>query len=250
MGEATFMNSISRTVSVLLDYLFGPNSHSERVEQFWYSPNDALHDANQTLRLDLSRDEITPIVTVITESVRMATAQSVTQRKRSEQRVERSIRSMKSAFRVQIVMHNVMFYLGVSLIMAAVVSAIKGHSLASLVIGGIGVFDLAIFFLKEPVEGLHESVGNLLQLRAAYNSFFAQLDQWQLYFDKVAGAEFLGIKHQITNLIQDSTDHTVQLIHDYTNAGGRNTEKSRIARFFRIAHPKKESNSEVHGSKA
>lgn len=237
------MNSISRKVSTLLDYFFGSGSHSERVEQFWYSPKDALHEAIQTLGLALSQDEINSIATVMTESVRLATAQSVTQRKRSEQRVERSIRSMKSAFQVQIVMHNVMFYLGVSLIVAAVVCAFQGNSPAALVIGGIGVFDLAIFFLKEPVEGLHESVGNLLQLRAAYNAFFAQLDQWQLYFDKLTGAQFLGTKHQITNLIQDSTEHTVQLIHDYTNTEEPDADKSRITRFFERLRSKKEKSA-------
>ena len=233
------MSFTSREVSALLDYFFGSASNSERVRQFWYSPKDAVNEATQTLRLDLSQPEINSIAIAMTESVRLATAQSVTQRKRSEQRVERSIRSMKSAFQVQIVMHNVMFYLGVSLIVAAVIFAFRGNSLAALVIGGIGVFDLAIFFLKEPVEGIHESVGNLLQLRAAYNAFFAQLDQWQLHFDNLAGAEFLGPKRQITNLIQLSTEHTVQLIHDYTNTEVPDADESRITRFFERLHNKK-----------
>src|SRR6185295_13992693 len=117
-------------VSSLLDHFFGADSDSERVRQFWYSPNDAVSEADQTLKLDLSQPEIHSIAMAMTESVRLATAQSVTQRKRSEKRVERSIRSMKSAFQVQIVLHNVMFYLGVILIVASVVFAFRGNSLA------------------------------------------------------------------------------------------------------------------------
>jgi hypothetical protein len=240
------MSFTSREMGRLLDYVFGDSSNAERVRLFWYSPKDSLNEAIETLELAISQEEINSIALVMTESVRLATTQSITQRKRSEQRVERSIRSMKSAFQVQIVMHNVMFYLGVSLIVTAVVCAFQGNSLASLVIGGIGIFDLAIFLIKKPVEGLHESVGNLLQLRAAYNAFFAQLDQWQLYFENLSGAQFLETKHQITNLMQHSTENTVQLIHDYTNSEEPDSEKSRISSFFERLRSKKKENSNIN----
>lgn len=225
------MTISSKKVRTLLDYLLGPASNSERVRQFWYSPGDAIREADDALALGLSGEEIGSIAIVITEGIRLATEQSVLQQKRSEQRIERSIRSMKSSFRVQIVMHNVMFYLGATLVVASMVFAFLGKWPAALSIGGIGVFDLAIFFLKEPIEGVHESAGNLLQLRAAYNAFFAQLSQWQLYFDNLDKPQFVETKRQITKLIRHSTQQTIQLIHDYT--GTEELDESGITRFFK-----------------
>lgn len=132
---------------------------------------------------------------------------------------------MKHAFRLLLVMHNVMFYLGVALIVIGTISAFNGRAVAGIVLGGVGLVDLIFFLIKEPIEGIHESTGNLMQLRAAYNSYFVQLEQWQLYYDYQANAKHLKIKRQVADQIHQYTNATLDLIQQYCKSTSTDWQK-------------------------
>lgn len=108
-----------------------------------------------------------------------------------------------------------MFYMGIALIIISAISAFNGKLVTGVVLGSIGLTDLIFFLIKEPIEGIHESVGNLMQLRAAYNSYFAQLAQWQLYFDYQNEPESIEEKRQVSDMIHKYTATTLDFIERY-----------------------------------
>jgi ABC-type multidrug transport system fused ATPase/permease subunit len=241
------MNLTNLELARLLDHLIGSKSDYGRVRELWYSPTEAVKMAVQQTGLSPEPDyEL--IAMVLTENALRATDQAATQRRRSEARVNRSIRSMKASFIIMVVMHNTVFYLGVALVVLAAFWAFQGNAIAAALIGSVGLLELALFFLKEPVEGVHESIGDLLQLRAAYNSYFAQLDQWQLYYDNVSDAALFPTKRQIGHEIQQSTETTVQLVEHYTKGGTPSSEESRIRRFFASLRRRGKANGNVEGA--
>lgn len=200
---------------ILFDYVYSPKRYLLLQDRLLLAPEEVVRDAAQKLNLTLNGEELAFIAAALIEAGRIATAQGVIQKQRAEQRINQSIQAMRNAFRLMLVMHNVMFYLGVALIVISVISAFNGRAVAGIVLGGVGLVDLIFFLIKEPIEGIHESTGNLMQLRAAYNSYFVQLEQWQLYYDYQSGKDYIEIKRQVADQIHQYTEATLDLIQQY-----------------------------------
>jgi hypothetical protein len=142
------------------------------------------------------------------------------QKRRAEGRVKRSISDMKLAFNLVICMHNVMFYLGVALVIVGILGAFYGKTLAGITLGGVGLADIAFYLIKEPVEGIHESMGNLMQLQAAYRSFLMAPKFWHpsknmdLYTGYANSNHFDEAK-KIAQALHQNTVDTIDLIENY-----------------------------------
>lgn len=157
------------------------------------------------------------------------------QKGRAERRIDKSIQAMKLAFRLTLVMHNVMFYLGVALVVIGVISAFSGRSLEGITLGGVGLFDIIFYLIRKPIEGIHESTGNLMQLRAAYNSFFMLLKQWDVQehfwlYIGYASEDHFGRVRRISKTFQQHTGDTLDLISQYckprSNQEGTEVERN------------------------
>ena len=203
----------------VVSYLFDRNAPEEeqrsRQNRLRLTPEEAVRNAAQESSITYKDEEIPFVGAVLSEMVRAFTAQSVVQKQRAEERINQSIQALKHAFRLTLVMHNVMFYLGITLIIIGAFAGLTGRAISGLVLGGAGLTDLIFFLLREPIEGTHESVGNLMQLRASYNSYFVQLEQWGLVYDYQTDEESVQTKQNVSELIHKYTEATLKLIQQY-----------------------------------
>jgi hypothetical protein len=90
----------------------------------------------------------------------------------------KTIHQIDSAFSQTMWMYAISFYLGVALIIAAIVSALYGKQLLPMVLGGLGTANTLAFFFTKPPERLQSSRASLAQLQCAllnwFNDFFNQ----------------------------------------------------------------------------
>ena len=86
-------------------------------------------------------------------------------------------------FHSTMIMYNVSFYLGIALIITAVVFAITSKSsLFSILFGSIGILDLLTFFIVKPPESLQKSRSEQAKLNAAFYSWFIDLYNWNSFY--------------------------------------------------------------------
>ncbi len=93
-----------------------------------------------------------------------------------------TIAQIDRAFQYTMWMYIVSFFMGVALILAAIVSAFTGYGghtqLLSMVLGGLGTATTLAFFFTKPPESLQSSRASLAQLQCAllawFNDFFNQ----------------------------------------------------------------------------
>jgi hypothetical protein len=162
-------------VNKVLEYFYVESpALQQRRSRFALYPEEAVRDAAKEMNLTLKDDDLLSLAKILNESFQVWVRLSLAQKQRAEKRIDQSINAMKRAYTLMLIMHNVMFYLGVALIVIGTINAFAGKTISGIVLGGIGLADLIFFLIKEPIEGVHESIGNLMQLRAAYNSYFAQ----------------------------------------------------------------------------
>jgi len=92
---------------------------------------------------------------------------------------EQTIRGFKQTM----IMYNVSFYIGIALIVAAVVAAfVIKSSLFTIVFGSIGTLDLLTFFIANPPLRLQESRAEQAKLNAAFYSWFLDLYNWNSFY--------------------------------------------------------------------
>jgi hypothetical protein len=92
---------------------------------------------------------------------------------------EQTIRGFSSTM----LMYQVSFYLGVALLITAIVFAVvtKG-SLYPILFGSIGIIDLLTFFIAKPPESLQQSRSQQAKLNAAFYSWFLDLYNWNSFY--------------------------------------------------------------------
>lgn len=92
---------------------------------------------------------------------------------------EQTIRGFKQTM----VMYNVSFYIGIALIITAVIFAFfVKSSLFTIVFGSIGTLDLLTFFIANPPIRLQESRAEQAKLNAAFYSWFLDLYNWNSFY--------------------------------------------------------------------
>ena len=122
-----------------------------------------------------------------------------------------AIKQMKKAFNVTLWMHRITFYTGIFLIFVAVYAAFLGQNLLAGSLGLGSVADISYHFYKKPLEGVHRSIGNLVQLEAAFLGFINELGYWKS-FQAGPNAEENA---KVASALRELTEKTMELIEKY-----------------------------------
>jgi hypothetical protein len=94
-----------------------------------------------------------------------------------------SVKQTIAGYRKTMTMYQVSFYLGVALIVAALLFAVfTKSSLFSILFGSIGAVDLLTFLIARPPHDLQESRAEQAKLNVAFYSWFINLYNWNSFF--------------------------------------------------------------------
>lgn len=130
--------------------------------------------------------------------------------------LKRTLEQIDSAYRSTMLMYQVSYYLGVLLVIVAVVVALMGREpLLSSVFGALGMIDLLAFFLLKPQERLQSSRASLAQIQAALYNWFIDsinLNTMMTKYDQLGDlASVAGVSESLMN----HTDKTLEMLQKY-----------------------------------
>lgn len=164
-------------VDRVLDFFFSHTGVDEgRLESLNRDPDGAVARAVQELGLSWD-DRATRAFTSVLGELRRPNAQFLQHRRSSHERVARAVGAMRRTLLLLTAMHQAMFLVGVGLAVAGLVAVLSGRTLAGATVGGVGLADAAFFLLREPTRGIREGIGNYARLRAAHQTYVAELDR-------------------------------------------------------------------------
>jgi len=96
--------------------------------------------------------------------------------------LNKTIRQMLEGYQKTMVMYTVSFYIGVFLILIAVIiGIIDGTSIISIAFAGFGTVDIVTHFISNPPLKLQKSRADLAQLQAAYFTWYQDYRHWASY---------------------------------------------------------------------
>jgi len=129
-----------------------------------------------------------------------------------------TVAQIERGFGYTMTMYIVAFYLGVVLVLAAILMAFfEQKSLLSIVFGGLGTADVIAYFITKPPQDLQFSRGRLAQLQAAFFNWFIDYTNWNgvlVTWSQEGKADLLVMKDVSTTLM-DHTEKTMALIDKY-----------------------------------
>jgi hypothetical protein len=135
-----------------------------------------------------------------------------------------TVEQIERGFRSTMVMYTVAFYLGVALVVSAVIMAmVKDKPLLPIVFGGLGMADLIAYFITKPPQELQFSRARLAQLQAAFFNWFIDYTNWNgvLMTSAEHGEADLQLFKVVSATLMEHTEKTMSLIDTYcgsTNA--------------------------------
>ena len=129
---------------------------------------------------DLQGTEVTPsVVAKVTERVRQTYSSIVPDlaTDRVEELIFGTIKDVKRAYSITLLLSQVLFYAGLAMVVAAfIVGLSSGEKLISLFFGTGGIASMLISSLVvSPLDRVQNAAGNLVQLQMAYLSYYKQL---------------------------------------------------------------------------
>ena len=129
--------------------------------------------------------------------------------------LQKTIAQIDAGFRSTMRMYQIAFYLGIALVITAVVHALSGGpALISAAFGTVGTLQLITFFFSNPPLYLQASRADLAQLQAAYFCWFTDLYNWNSFLmilGQRGDVSFESIK-QVSDAVLKSTARTLSLI--------------------------------------
>lgn len=133
-------------------------------------------------------------------------------------------------FKYTMIMYAVSFYLGVALIITAVVFAFVSNSaLFPIVFGTIGTLDLLTFFIAKPPLELQKSRVEHAKLNAAFYSWFLDVYNWNSYFKQFSSqkmmVDFKTMKEVSTAQI-NNTKKLMEIISSHISKSSKNSKES------------------------
>jgi hypothetical protein len=171
-----FKSRIGGEVDLLLGHFFSTEHHVLRAN-LNRDPEIAVQQAVADLGMEWN-DALTRFFTIaLVELRRFPTDQALEQRRSSEERVAAAIEGMRRALALMTYMHTAMFFMGVLLIAAGTIAALRGQVLTGLTIGGVGFADAVFFMIREPMRGIRTGIASYARIRTAYDTYLTQLDQ-------------------------------------------------------------------------
>lgn len=133
---------------------------------------------------------------------------------------------IERGFRSTMIMYEVAFYLGVGLILAAILMAfVKEQSLLAIAFGSLGIIDIIVYFITKPPQDLQFSRARLAQLEAAFFNWFIDYTSWNGAMMNLAqqGRLDFNAMTKISNTLMEHTEKTMELIDKYCGAPKKGT---------------------------
>ncbi len=186
---------------------------------------------NNDVEGDLIKHDVPPVATnglrqfakrlqIMTEDARKQEIEHNDDRrsKREEDAFDRLVwepfRQIRWSFRISVTMSIAMFLIGSALMVVAVYEALSSSavSMTSLAIGGLGLADFVILFLRRPWEDVGKNLANSQQMRMIVTSYLSSL-------------HLLAEKRQADiKSLDEITSRSVELIQRYTEEASEHTD--------------------------
>ncbi len=132
--------------------------------------------------------------------------------------LRKTLEQIDSAYRSTMLMYKVSFYLGILLIvMAVVLAVITKEALLPIVFGTLGTLDILTFFLVKPQEQLQNSRASLAQLQAGlYNWFMDSFNQHTFLglLQQQNRLDAVGMQ-QVSQALMTNTNQTLDMLQKY-----------------------------------
>lgn len=196
-------------IQSVLSVLLNPRDPSNIVST--EAPLDAVRSVVEQKKFKWSDMQIRIVASLLGDMKTPVFLEAVEGMVRAEEIIEDTIRSSKMAYWITLIIHNVTFYLGITLIVAAVYASYIGLNLFSVALGGVGFGTVILLFLRQPISGVHRSIGSLIQLEVIYCSYIRQLGFWGSYAYEWDEKK----KSNVLQEIKKCTNQTVDLIEKH-----------------------------------
>jgi hypothetical protein len=202
-------------VHILIDHFYGPDGVAESQELLRLQPEPTLAEAAFQKGIRVGEQDVELLSVLFAETSRLTTELAVNQQMRTKRRIEASLEAMRGVRRLALTMDTVLFGTGVLLMLLAAYLALQGRFGSALTVGGLGIVNLALYLFKEPIESMHRSAANLLQLRTAYDAYFHELNQLGIAYEYSSGVAWLKFKAEAASIVFRATRAAVYQIEKY-----------------------------------
>lgn len=191
---------------------------------------DELAAQNTTLQQNLAAFQISPLAS---EAYRQKMEFFMTDQLETTRLTSNSFKSglvdslvqIKQGFKSAMIMYTVAFYVGIGLILTAVVYAwFKEGSLLPVAFAGLGVADLIAYFITKPPLDLQKSRANLAQLQTAYYNWFIDLFNWNSVAN--GGDAMISQYKKVSEMTLRNTERTMKMIEDYCEIASSGSQKN------------------------
>jgi hypothetical protein len=130
----------------------------------------------------------------------------------------RTVQQIDKAFGATMLMYKVSFYLGVCLIVGAVIfAAWSREPLLPSIFGTLGTLDILVFFLTKPQENLQSSRAILAQLQAAMFNWFTDAYNQNVFLGQLSMQQKLDFRTFMTvsDAMMQHTEKTLEMMQKY-----------------------------------
>jgi hypothetical protein len=134
------------------------------------------------------------------------------------------IRDAKTAYKFVLWMYVMAFFLGIALIVVAVVFAVQGKMILSIAFGTIGLIDIVTHFIFKPPLELQSSRSNLTQLMIVVTNWFADLMNLNTFMANQGADITLDQINIISDKLNANTAKSLDLIERYSEPSGRSLQ--------------------------
>lgn len=174
-------------------------------------PYETVRQVVKQENLNWSESQIKIVGSLIADDKTKPTAEALKEMTKAEKIITDVMQSSRFAYRMILYLHNVTFYLGIAIIIAAVYASMVGLDLFSLVFGVTGFSTIAALFFRKPVAGVHRSIGTAIQLEIIYSNFIKQLGFWGSYVFALDDDK----KIKVLEEIREGTLKNIELVKKY-----------------------------------
>ncbi|WKN29681.1 hypothetical protein PZB74_11960 [Porifericola rhodea] len=129
------------------------------------------------------------------------------------------IKDAKGAYRQVLWMYMIAFYLGIGLIITAIVFAARGQQVLAVAFGAIGLLDIVSHFIYKPPLDLQSSRSNLAQLMIALTNWFSDTMNLNSYMSIKGAALTYEDIDRLSTKQNANTEQILSLIEKYCEPG-------------------------------
>ncbi len=131
------------------------------------------------------------------------------------------VKQIDSGYRITMGMYTAAFVVGISMLVASIVTALFRETDSAALLGGLGTADVITFLVFKPAQDLQASRGGLAQLQAAFFAWINDVHNWNEYLELLQNesgsvAPSFDTCKQISEIQGRSTERMAQLISMHT----------------------------------